>query len=251
MNVSNPHEYNRNENQKYYIAYILYPYLDLFISGIILKIQKIFHSGVFHSGGIMEQNLYYGKKWIIILNIIILLSGCLEQKSLPETVPSPDQGMQEQVQTPTVKIIAIERISDEMDMLNSKGWSRLSGELGRTKTTTLLWYHIKSNYNIDTRIVFGNPNKLESCIAILASKGGESSLPKVIIKGDEYYVINPSTPGIISEFNYSLLFYDPRGADNFLGGYFSLGKQDNERIEQWMAQSGVTVSYTDLKRSYS
>jgi hypothetical protein len=155
------------------------------------------------------------------------------------------------VQTPTIKTIAIEHISDEMDMLNSKDWSKLSGELGRTKTTTLLWYHIKSNYNIDTRIVFGNPNKLDSCIAILASKGGVSSLPKVIIKGDEYYVINPSTPGIINEFNYGLLFYDPRGADNFLGGSFTLGKQDNERIEHWMAQSGVKVSYTDLKTSYS
>lgn len=198
------------------------------------------------SGRSLKQNIYNGKRWIVILSIIILLSGCLEQKSLPETAPSSEQ--HEQVQTPTVKTIAIERISDEMDMLNSKGWSNLSGELGRTKTTTLLWYHIKSNYNIDTKIVFGNPNKLDSCIAIVASKGGESSLPKVIIKGDEYYVINPSTPGIISEFNYGYIFNDPRGADNYLGGSFSLGKQDNERIEQWMAQSGVKVTYTDLKK---
>ena len=197
----------------------------------------------------MRPYIFYGKKWILILSIIILLSGCLEQKSLPETVSSPDQGLQEQVQTTTVKTIAIERISDEMDKLNSNGWSTLSSELGRTKSTTILWYHIKSNFNIDTRIVFGNPNKLDSCIAILASKGGESSLPKVIIKGDEYYVINPSTPGIINEFNYGYLFNDPRGADNYLGGSFSLGKQDNEKIEQWMAQSGVTVSYTDLKKS--
>jgi hypothetical protein len=199
----------------------------------------------------MEQNIFYSNKWIVIVSIFILLSGCLEQKSLPETTPSPEQDIQKVVQTPTIKTIAIEHISDEMDMLNSKDWSKLSGELGRTKTTTLLWYHIKSNYNIDTRIVFGNPNKLDSCIAILASKGGVSSLPKVIIKGDEYYVINPSTPGIINEFNYGLLFYDPRGADNFLGGSFTLGKQDNERIEHWMAQSGVKVSYTDLKTSYS
>lgn len=197
----------------------------------------------------MEQKIFYNKKSILLLIIIILLSGCLEQKSFPETAPSPDQGLQEQVQTASVKTIAIERISDEMDMLNSNGWPELSGELGRTKTTTLLWYHIKSNYNIDTRIVFGNPNKLETCIAILASKGGESSLPKVIIKGDEYYIINPSTPGIINEFNYGYLFNDPRGADNYLGGSFSLGKQDNEKIEQWMAKSGVTVSYTDLIKS--
>jgi len=197
----------------------------------------------------MKKNIFYSKKWIVILSMIILISGCLEQKSLTETTSSPKQDIQKVVQTPTVKTIAIERISDEMDVLNSKDWSKLSGELGRTKTTTLLWYHIKSNYNIDTRIVFGNPNKLDSCIAILASLGGESSLPKIVIKGDEYYVINPVTPGIINEFNYGLLFFDPRGADNFLGGSFSLRLQDNEIIEQWMKQSGVTVLYTDFKKS--
>jgi hypothetical protein len=197
----------------------------------------------------MEQYIFYGKKYIVILSIIILLSGCLEQKSLSGATPSPEQDMQKEVQTPTVKTIAIERISDEMDMLNLEGWSKLSGELGRTKTTTLLWYHIKSNYNVDTRIVFGSPNKLDTCIAILASLGGESSLPKIIIKGDEYYIIDPNTPGIINEFNYGYVFNDPRGADNYLGGSFSLGIQDNEKIEQWMEQSGVTVSYTDFKKS--
>jgi hypothetical protein len=196
----------------------------------------------------MINNIYRHKKCIVFLSIIVLLSGCLEQKSVPETESLSEQVLHTPVQT-SVKTIPIERISDELDMLRSKGWGELSGQLGRTKTTTLLWYHIKSNYNIDTRIVFGSPNKLDSSIAILASKGGESSLPKVIIKGDEYYVINPSTPGIISEFNYGYLFNDPRGADNYLGGSFSLGKQDNERIEQWMIQNGVKVSYTDLKKT--
>lgn len=192
-------------------------------------------------------NILRHKKCIVFLTMIVLLSGCLEQKTVPETKSVSEQVLRTPVQTESVKTIPIERISNELDMLRSKGWGELSGQLGRTKITTLLWYYIKSNYNIDTRIVFGNPNKLDSCIAILASKGGESSLPKVIIKGDEYYVINPSTPGLISEFNYGYVFNDPRGADNYLLGYFSLGKQDNEIIEQWMAQSGVNVSYTDLK----
>ncbi|MCX9085203.1 MAG: hypothetical protein OIN87_10455 [Candidatus Methanoperedens sp.] len=197
----------------------------------------------------MKNNIFYRNKWIVILGIIILLSGCLQEKAPSEAAPSSQQDIQKIVQTPTVKTIAIERISDEMNMLNSKGWSQLSGQLGRTKATTLLWYHIKSNYNMDTRIVFGNPNKLDSSIAILASMGGESPLPKVTIKGDEYYVINPSTPGIISEFNYGYVFNDPRGADNYLGGSFSLGRQDNEKIEQWMGQNGVKISYTDLKKT--
>jgi hypothetical protein len=195
----------------------------------------------------MINNIFKHKKFIVLLSMIVLLSGCLEQKTVPETRSVSEQVLPTPVQTESVKTIPIERISNELDMLRSKGWGELSGQLGRTKTTTLLWYNIKLNYNIDTRIVFGNPNKLDSCIAILASKGGESSLPKVIIKGDEYYVINPSTPGIISEFNYGYIFNDPRSADNYLLGYFSLGKQDNEIIEKWMAQSGVKVSYTDLK----
>ena len=198
-------------------------------------------------GGKMINNICRHKKYIVLLTMIVLLSGCLEQKSNPKTESLSEQVLQTPVQTEPVKAILIERISNELDMFRSKGWGELSGQLGRTKTTTLLWYHIKSNYNIDTRIVFGNPNKLDSSIAILSSKGGESSLPKVIIKGDEYYVINPSTPGIINEFNYGYIFNDPRSADNYLGGSFSLGKQDNEIIEQWMAQSGVKVSYTDLK----
>ena len=82
------------------------------------------------------------------------------------------------VQTDSVKTITIERISDEMDMLRSKGWGELSGQLGRAKTTTLIWYHIKKNYNIDTKIVFGNPNKLDSSIAILVSKGGREYTAK-------------------------------------------------------------------------
>ncbi len=194
----------------------------------------------------MIQNMYLYKKWIVFLSIIVLLSGCLEQRSVPETNPSTERYLNTLVQADSFKTIAIERISDEMDMLRSKGWGELSGQLGRTKTTMLLWYHIKKNYNIDTKIVFGNPNKLDSCIAILASKGGESTLPKVSIKGDEYYVINPSTPGIINEFKYGYVFDDPRGADNFLGGSFFLKKSDHDRIEQWMGKSGVTVSYTDF-----
>ena len=195
----------------------------------------------------MINNIFRYKKCNVFLSMIVLLSGCLEQKPVPETGSLSEQVLHTPVQPKPVETIPIERISNELDLLRSKGWGELSGQLGRTKTTTLLWYHIKSNYNIDTRIVFGNPNKLDSSIAILVSKGGESSLPKIIIKGDEFYVINPSTPEVISEFNSGYVFNDPRGADNYLGGYFSLGKQDNEIIEQWMARSGVKFSYTDLK----
>lgn len=194
----------------------------------------------------MKNNTYIGKKWIAISLIIILLSGCLGEDSNQDTDSITEQALDKQVDKETVKTIPIELMSDEMDMLRLKGWRELSGQLGRTKTATLLWYHIKKNYNVETKIVFGNPNKLESNIAILASKGGESTLPKISIKGDEYYVINPGIPGLINEFNYGYVFDDPRGADNFLQGSFALRKSDHDIIEQWMGKSGVTVSYTDF-----
>lgn len=194
----------------------------------------------------MIKKIYSYKKWIVILSIIVLLSGCLEQSLGKETKSPTEQDLNILGKTDSVKTITIERISNEMDMLRSKGWGGLSGQLGRSKTTTMLWYHIKKNYNIDSKIVFGNPNKIDSSIAILVSNGGESTLPKISIKGDEYYIINPSTPGIINEFKYGYVFDDPRGADNFLQGSFALRKSDHDIIEQWMRGSGVTVLYTDF-----
>ena len=194
----------------------------------------------------MIKNICRYKKWIVVLSIIVLLSGCLQQGSVQGKELSNEQDQHSPVQTQSVKTITIERISDELDMLNSNGWGELSGQLGRTKTTTLLWYHIKKNYNIETNIVFGNPNKLESSIAILVSIGGESTLPKISIKGEEYYVINPSTPGILTEFKTGSVYDNPRGADNFLQGYFALKKPDHDLIEQWMQKSGVTVTYSDF-----
>ena len=185
-------------------------------------------------------------KWIIFLSIIVLLSGCLQQGSVQGKELSNEQDQQSSAQTQSVKTITIERISDEMDMLNSRGWGELSGDLGRTKTTTLLWYHIKKNYNIETKIVFGNPNKLDSSIAILASIGGESTLPKITIKGDDYYIINPSIPGIINEFKFGSMYDNPRSANNYLQGYFGLKQPDHDLIEQWMRGSGVIVTYSDF-----
>jgi hypothetical protein len=92
----------------------------------------------------MIKNLCWYKKWIVFLCIIVLLSGCLEQRSVTETEPSTEQDLHTPVETQSVKTIPIEHISDEMDMLRSKGWGELSGQLGRSKTTTMLWYHIKT-----------------------------------------------------------------------------------------------------------
>src|SRR5665811_1085366 len=85
-------------------------------------------------------NIIRHKKCIVFLTMIVLLSGCLEQKTVPETRSVSEQVLRTPIQTESVKTIPIERISNELDMLRSKGWGELSGQLGRTKTTTCLLY---------------------------------------------------------------------------------------------------------------
>jgi len=184
---------------------------------------------------------------ILVVSLFVLINGCLQQKSADFEQKNP-------IQTPsntTSKIdtfysdIPIERIAHNMATLKDKGWDRISSELGRTKTTTLLWYHIKKSHNIDTKMVFGNPVKLNTAIAILESKGGESAYPKVKIKGDNYYIIDPMAPEILSTFSYGYVFDDP--ASNYIAvNEFRLDTNDNEFILQWIDETGVDLTYTDF-----
>jgi hypothetical protein len=184
---------------------------------------------------------------ILVVSLFVLIIGCLQQKPV-------DAEQNNTIQTPSVtpsKIdtfysdIPIERIAHDMATLKEKGWDGISSHLGRTKTTTLLWYHIKKAHNIDTKMVFGNPNKLNTAIAIMESKGGESTFPKVTIKGDNYYIIDPMTPGIMDNFSYGLVFDDP--ASNYIAvSEFRLDKKDNEFITHWINDTGVDLTYTDF-----
>lgn len=183
---------------------------------------------------------------ILVVSLFVLINGCLQQKPVDAEQKNP-------IQTPSVtppktdtfySDIPIERIAHNMATLKENGWDRISSELGRTKTTTLLWYHIKKSHNIDTKMVFGNPIKLKTAIAILESKGGESAFPKVTIKGDNYYIIDPMTPEIIGEFSYGLVFDDP--ATNYIAvNEFRLDTNDNEFILNWIDETGVDLTYTD------
>jgi hypothetical protein len=184
---------------------------------------------------------------ILIVSLFVPINGCLQQKPASEVLNNP-------IQTPTVTHSEtdtfysdkpIERIAHEMATLKEKGWDRISSHLGRTKTTTLLWYHIKKSQNIDTKMVFGNPNKLNTVIAIMESKGEESAFPKVKIKGDNYYIIDPMTPGIMDNFSYGLVFDDP--ASNYIAvNEFRLDKKDNEFILNWINETGVDLTYSDF-----
>jgi len=187
-------------------------------------------------------------KYILIAGLIILFSGCLQQNASHDI--AVDQKMENvPVQTESsVKKTTIEKISDELNMLNANGWNKLVNEIGRPKATTVLWYHVRKKYSVDTKVVFGNPNKLNSCLAILASKGGKSSYPKIKIKGVEYYVIDTQIPAIISNFKYGDMFDDPDKSTDYLSSYFRLKKADLDKVEQWTKETGVAIEYTDYSR---
>ncbi|VVB89152.1 Uncharacterised protein [uncultured archaeon] len=184
--------------------------------------------------------------FIIIIITVILITGCIQDKSVTNIKPEQDQ------QNPTLKETAIpgteiERISSELDIMRLKGWNNLAGQLGQPKTTSLLWYHLKTSHDLDIKMVFGNPNKLNSALAILVSKSGESALPRTSIKGSDYYIIDPMTPAIIADFKFGDMFDDPGGGNNFLAGNFRLRQEDTNKVEQWVREMGIDLRYSDIQ----
>ena len=106
------------------------------------------------------------KKYLAILILVILMSGCIDnidkhKTSINTTIPTS-----ENIKIPEDKS-SIEKISGELELLKSKNWNDLASQIGRPRATTLLWYHLKKTYNIDTKVVFGSPNKLDSSVAII------------------------------------------------------------------------------------
>lgn len=117
--------------------------------------------------------------------------------------------------------------------------------MGRPKAAALLWYHLRTSYGIDPKLLFGSPNKLDSAIAIQV-KNESDALPRVKIKGAEYYVINPIVPEFIGEFKYGDMFDDPGGGNNYLAGNFRLRQEDVDRVEKWMKETGARIEYSDF-----
>ncbi|MCX9012086.1 MAG: hypothetical protein OIN66_13315 [Candidatus Methanoperedens sp.] len=179
---------------------------------------------------------------IFISIIIILISGCLNNSA---TETQEDQGSQISAKAETAQKKAIEKVSDELSVLNSKDWAKLAVQIGRPRATALLWYHLKTTYNVDTKVVFGNPKKLDAAVAIMESTGGTSPFPTTSIKGVKYYIIDPTVPAIIGEFKYGDLFDDP-GNTYLSYSYFRLFPEDIEIVKQWMKESGVNIQYTDF-----
>ena len=176
-----------------------------------------------------------------IIIIFIFISGCLQNEKAAgasDTLATPTQ-------TP-IPATVIEKISNELELLNSKGWSDLEKQLGRTRSTTLLWYHLKKLGGFEPKIVFGNPDKLKTAIAIPLKIGGETTLPKIKIKGVEYYIIDPITPAIISEFEYGYIFHDPGSVPPGFFNDFRFNTDDIAIVEKWIKDTGINLSYTDF-----
>ncbi|MCZ7357268.1 MAG: hypothetical protein O8C66_10295 [Candidatus Methanoperedens sp.] len=180
---------------------------------------------------------------ILIFAASILISGCLQYKQAIEAQDKPQTQNKELIQ-----IAPIEKISDELNLLQSKEWGRLAAKLGHPRATTLLWYHLRTTYSIDTKVIFGYPNKVNNAnLAIMVITGGNSSFPNINIKGVNYYIIDPMTPAIINDFKdfkYGDIFDDPR--NNYLSSYFGLYQEDASIIEQWNKETGVGIKYTDF-----
>ena len=178
---------------------------------------------------------------LLIIITFIFISGCLQNEKAAgatDTLATPTQ-------TP-IPATVIEKISNELELLDSKGWSDLEKQLGRTRSTTLLWYHLKKLVGFEPKVVFGNPDKLKTALAIPVKMGGETTLPKIKIKGVEYYIIDPITPAIVSQFDYGYVYDDPGSVAPGFFNNFRLNTDDIAIVEKWIRDTGVSLSYTDF-----
>ena len=180
---------------------------------------------------------------ILILIIFIIFSGCLQEKPASGAIENPEAATPKVTPVPGTPI---ERISNELDMLNSEGWGTLEAQLGRPRSTTLLWYHLKKIIGFEPKVVFGNPDKLKTALAIPVKMGGDTTLPKIKIKGVEYYVIDPVTPAIVSQFDFGYVYDDPGSVAPGFFNNFRLNTDDIAIVEEWIKETGVSLSYTDF-----
>ncbi|SNQ61614.1 hypothetical protein MNV_410021 [Candidatus Methanoperedens nitroreducens] len=149
-----------------------------------------------------------------------------------------------QVQKETVKKNNMENISGGLNYLSSKGWTELAEHIGRQRATTLLLYHLRTTYDIDAKIVSGSPKKLDTAIAIKEPSRGDTPFPTVKFKGVRYYIIDPMTPAIVSDFKYGDIF-DNTGETYLQYNYFRLFPEDIDAVKQWTRKTGVDIRCID------
>jgi len=190
-----------------------------------------------------QKHLIFKGAIVLFLLMIVLMAGCLQEKQVPEQEKSSTSPKITETALPKT---TMDKVSNELKMLNSKGWSTLASDLGRPRTTTLLWYHLKKLIGFEPKVVFGNSDKLKTALAIPVKMGGDSTFSKIRIKGVDYYVIDPVIPEIVSAFDYSYIYDDPGSVMPGFFNNFRFNTDDVALVEMWMSETGVSLSYTDF-----
>jgi len=190
-----------------------------------------------------QEHLIFKIAIFLYLLMIVLMGGCLQEKPVLEqdqtlTVPK--------ITETALPKTTMDKVSNELSLLNSKGWSTLASDLGRPRTTTLLWYHLKKLIGFEPKVVFGHANKLNTALAIPVKMGGDGTFSKIKIKGVDYYVIDPTMPEIVSAFDYGYIYDDPGSVMPGFFNNFRFNTDDVAIVEQWMSETGVSLSYTDF-----
>lgn len=181
---------------------------------------------------------------VLLFIIVILMSGLLQEKS-DSSMPDQTSTTLKTIETPPPKT-TMEIVSDELEMLKSKGWGTLASDLKRPRTTNLLWYHLKKLIGFEPKVVLGNADRLNCALAIPVKMGGNSSFPRIKIKGVDYYIIDPVIPEIVSEFDYGYVYDDPGSVMPGFFPYFRFNTDDFALVEMWMSETGVNLSYSDF-----
>lgn len=180
---------------------------------------------------------------VLLFMIAVLMSGLLQEKSASS---GPDQmSTAKTIEIPPPKT-TMETVSDELEMLKSNDWGALASDLKRPRTTNLLWYHLKKLIGFEPKVVLGNADRLNCALAIPVKMGGNSSFPRIKIKGVDYYIIDPVIPQIVSEFDYGYVYDDPGSVMPGFFPYFRFNTDDFALVEMWMSETGVNLSYSDF-----
>lgn len=181
--------------------------------------------------------------FIAVTIIIIMIISIFLQNGFVAGAQS-DQVQLTPVQNEIVQKNIMQSVSGELNNLNSKGWTELAEHIGRPRATTLLLSHLKTTYDIDAKIVFGSPKELDTAIAIKEPSWGDTPFPTIKFKGVKYYIIDPMTPAIVSNFEYGDMFEDP-GKTYLPYNYFRLFPEDIDAVKQWTREAGVDIRYID------
>jgi hypothetical protein len=175
-----------------------------------------------------------------------LMAGLLLEKPAASPPQAQQTSSTSKINETVLPKTTMDKVSNELKMLNSNGWGKLAEQLKRPRTTTLLWYHLKKTIGFEPRVVMGKADQLNTALAIPVKMGGDSTFPIINIKNVDYYIIDPVTPEIVSEFDYYYVVSDPGSVPDGFFNTFRLNTDDLAIVEQWMSETGVSLRYTDL-----